>query len=200
MNPNNRTKLEISVKTVEKKEDRIVSPFSHTLGFIRWNSAFVNRIPLMERYRPFFYELHYSIPNYTPKLNLTVDGLVSISFPYKMVSETMTIILKEHPEINGILFFHFDAWINPFKFHDMNFDNIWFLDGPLPPLPRGTFRLWINPKDIYLTVIQQMQDQYTRDQKTNKLSAAADKDWIFILTILTIAPQHGLQSKMQKLK
>ncbi|CAF1675679.1 unnamed protein product, partial [Adineta ricciae] len=129
----NRTKLEISVKTVEKKEDRIVSPFSHTLGFIRWNSAFVNRIPLMERYRPFFYELHYSIPNYTPKLNLTVDGLVSISFPYKMVSETMTIILKEHPEINGILFFHFDAWINPFKFHDMNFDNIWFLDGPLPP-------------------------------------------------------------------
>ncbi|UJR07237.1 hypothetical protein I4U23_011525 [Adineta vaga] len=129
-------RVQLLVKYIEKQveeKNQIESPFSRTLGFIRWNSPYINRISLMEKYRPFFYQLHYSIPNYTSKLNYTFDGLVSISCPYKMVSEIMTIILETYSQINGLLFFHFDAWINPFKFQDMNFENIWFLDGPLPP-------------------------------------------------------------------
>ena len=86
------------------------SPFDHTLAFIRWNSAHIQRIPLIEKYRPFFNELHYSIPLLTNKVNLTADGLIKYDFPYKMVSETMEIILNQTDlSIQGILFFHFDV-------------------------------------------------------------------------------------------
>ncbi|CAF1043753.1 unnamed protein product [Adineta ricciae] len=112
----------------------IRSPFDRTLAFIRWNSAHIQRIPLIEKYRPFFNELHYSIPSFTNQVNLTADGLIKYDFPYKMVSETMEIILNgTYSSIQGILFFHFDAWINPFKFVGMNFENIWFLDSTVPP-------------------------------------------------------------------
>ncbi|CAF4099219.1 unnamed protein product [Adineta steineri] len=112
---------------------RVKSPFYRTLGFIRWNTARLERVPLMEKYRPFFAELHYSIPNSTSKVTYTADGSVESHYIYKVISETMEIILENHPMIEGLLYFHFDAWINPFRFDNMNFNNIWFPDSALPP-------------------------------------------------------------------
>ncbi|CAF1493210.1 unnamed protein product [Adineta ricciae] len=116
-----------------KNTNKIMSPFQHTLGFIRWNSLHPERIPVMEKYRPFFAELHYSMPNYTLKTNLTADGWAPYKDVYKVVGDTMNIILRQYPNIKGLLYFHFDAWLHPFRFDDMNFRKIWFPDSMTPP-------------------------------------------------------------------
>ncbi|CAF1386675.1 unnamed protein product [Adineta steineri] len=123
----------IKVNLTDVKEVKIKSPFYRTLGFIRWNAARLERIPVMEKYRPFFAELHYSIPGHAPKVTYTADGSGDSFYIYKEVSDTMEIILKDHPMIEGLLYFHFDAWINPFRFDNMNFNHIWFPDSALPP-------------------------------------------------------------------
>jgi hypothetical protein len=86
-----------------------MSPFQHTLGFIRWNTARLERIATMEKYRPFFANLHYSMPNYTSQLNYTADGWESGDYPYKTVGDTMKIILQNYSTIEGLLYFHFDV-------------------------------------------------------------------------------------------
>ncbi len=88
-----------------------LSPFSRTLAFIRWNSAHNDRIPIIEKYRPFFTNLHYSIPDSTSNLNYTVDGWKSGEFIYKAVGDTMQIILQNYSNIEGVLYFHFDVSI-----------------------------------------------------------------------------------------
>ncbi len=92
-------------------KDKIRSPFQHTLGFIRWNSARLERIPIMEKYRPFFANLHYSIPGYTSQLNYTADGWGPVEYTYKAVGDTMKIILQNYSTIEGLLYFHFDVSI-----------------------------------------------------------------------------------------
>ena len=90
-------------------KERRLSPFRNTLGFIRWNSPHNERIPLMEKYRPFFAQLHYSIPNKSSNLTLTDDGWESSTTEYKVVADTMHILLQDHPTIEGLLYFHFDV-------------------------------------------------------------------------------------------
>ena len=90
-------------------DNKIVSPFRNTLGFIRWNSPHNERIPLMEKYRPFFAQLHYSIPNKSSNLTLTGDGWGDGLTEYKAVADTMHILLQNHSTIEGLLYFHFDV-------------------------------------------------------------------------------------------
>lgn len=88
---------------------KVNSPFDRTIAFIRWNAGFRERIPLMEKYRPHFAELHFSIPGYTSQLNYTADGLIPVGQPYGVVGKTMEIILQNHSIIEGLLYFHFDV-------------------------------------------------------------------------------------------
>ncbi|UJR11839.1 hypothetical protein I4U23_016019 [Adineta vaga] len=126
-------KKQIPSKNNHVKKNETTSPFQHTLGFIRWNSLHPERIPLMEKYRPFFAELHYSMPNYTTHITLTADGWKPFKDVYKAVASTMKIILLNYSDIQGILYFHFDAWIQPLRFDDMDFRKIWFPDSVVPP-------------------------------------------------------------------
>jgi hypothetical protein len=96
----------------ESKKGKLKSPFHCTLGYIRWNSVHLERIPVMEKYRPFFYDLHYSIPRYITQLNLTGDGWENSDVSYKAVAETMQIVLEKYPTIEALLYFHFDVRIH----------------------------------------------------------------------------------------
>ncbi len=96
----------------EPEKGKLKSPFHRTLAFIRWNSAHLERIPVMEKYRPFFYELHYSIPRYMKQLNLTGDGSEDSHRIQKVVAETMEIVLQKNLTIEGLLYFHFDVRIS----------------------------------------------------------------------------------------
>jgi len=89
--------------------NQLVSPFRNTLGFIRWNSLRNERIPVMEKYRPFFAQLHYSIPTNSSNLTLTGDGWGDGLTEYKAVADTMHILLQNHSTIEGLLYFHFDV-------------------------------------------------------------------------------------------
>ncbi|KAF2839219.1 hypothetical protein M501DRAFT_772361 [Patellaria atrata CBS 101060] len=122
------------------------SPFKNTFAFIRWNSPHEERMPLMEAYQPFFHSLHYSIPHLYEHtlpnngeeedayfLNMTHDGWNIGDLPTKAVADTMQLILDDPDNgIEGMLYFHFDAWIDPFGFQNMDFDGIWFPDSPNP--------------------------------------------------------------------
>ncbi|CAF1633198.1 unnamed protein product [Adineta ricciae] len=90
------------IDVFEAQRDKTASPLHRTLGFIRCNKLQRENIPLMEKYRPFFAELHYSMPNYTAEITYTADGVISEKTPYHA------------------------AWIRPFRFDDMNPDRIWF--------------------------------------------------------------------------
>jgi len=95
----------------EIKKDQLRSPFHHTLGFIRINSPLPERIAIMEKYRPFFIDLHYSMPGYTSQLNYTADGWGDGGMPYKPVADTMNLILQNYSTTEGLLYFHFDVSI-----------------------------------------------------------------------------------------
>ncbi|UJR07104.1 hypothetical protein I4U23_011392 [Adineta vaga] len=92
--------------------DKIKSPFQQTLGFIRWNSAHRERISIMEKYRPFFADLHYSMPGYTSQLTYIADGWDRGATIYKVLGDTIQIILQNYSAIEGILYFHFDDFID----------------------------------------------------------------------------------------
>jgi len=100
---------------IDIKNDKIRSPFERTLGFIRFNAAHRERIPIVEKYRPFFADLHYSMPDYISQLNYTADGWRDSASTYKALGETMKIILQNYSIIEGILYFHFDVSIHKTK-------------------------------------------------------------------------------------
>jgi hypothetical protein len=99
-------------KLIDINNDKIRSPFQRTLGFIRFNAAHRERIPIIDKYRPFFADLHYSMPGYTSQLNYTADGWQDGPSTYKVLGDTMKIILQNYSIIEGILYFHFDVSIH----------------------------------------------------------------------------------------
>jgi hypothetical protein len=96
----------------------IKSPFENTMAFIRWNAYRPERIPLLQKYTPFFNTVHLSLPDYIrdPKLdhsyfNSTHDSHRDGAIIYVQVAKTMQRILDASPEshesnITGILYFH----------------------------------------------------------------------------------------------
>ncbi|KAK3078881.1 hypothetical protein LTS18_006379 [Coniosporium uncinatum] len=111
------------------------SPFRNTYAFIRINFDNPERPPVLRQgYEPFFHTTHISMPNAHSQpsewVNLTDDAYHDSHYPYKPLADTMSLILEsEDPhqqEVEGILFFHFDAWVFPMRFADMDFDQAWF--------------------------------------------------------------------------
>ncbi|KAF6828901.1 cmp-sialic acid transporter [Colletotrichum plurivorum] len=112
-------------------EDKIVSPFKNTMAMIRWNSARPERIPMLQKYAPFFHTVHISMPGMfkdeDPEFhNITHDQFPGTFTVYKQVARTMKVILDTQPEIDGLMYYHFDAWIDPLGWTGMNPYNIHF--------------------------------------------------------------------------
>jgi hypothetical protein len=118
----------------------IESPFRNTMAYIRWNSKHEERISLIkDGYEPFFHTMHYSMPQILGRgnenfVNMTHDAWEDGYWGYQAVKNTMKVILKQTTEadIDGIMFFHFDVWLDPLGFADMDFDKIWFPDSEDP--------------------------------------------------------------------
>ncbi|PHH60340.1 hypothetical protein CDD81_1825 [Ophiocordyceps australis] len=107
-----------------------VSPFAHSLAMVRWNSARAQRIPLLAKYEPFFDTLHLSMPGLVPDhdagfYNWTHDQFVQIELVYMQVADMMTLALAEKPHIDGLLFFHFDAWVDPLAWPPSQQQHMW---------------------------------------------------------------------------
>jgi hypothetical protein len=123
--------------STEKSVQLLESPFKNSLAYVRWASERPERMPLLRKYAPFFRELHFSMPGYAkdkPRdfVNLTHDSYESpdVLF-YKPLAETMQLLLdapagSPEAEIDGILNFHFDAWIDPINFAGENINLIWY--------------------------------------------------------------------------
>jgi hypothetical protein len=88
------------------------------MAFIRWNAYHPERIPLLQKYTPFFNTVHLSIPDYIRDPNLTHtyfnsthDSYRDGTLIYVQVAKTMQRILDASPEtqesnITGLLYFH----------------------------------------------------------------------------------------------
>ncbi|KAF2101117.1 hypothetical protein NA57DRAFT_74705 [Rhizodiscina lignyota] len=122
------------------------------------SDAHPERIPLLMQYEPFFHTIHISHPNNVVDsgeqyfLNITHDNYWSFWTGYQGVANLMASILNSSSEgpieathdghsgpegfvgdrhvqnITGVWFMHFDAWVDPMKFFDMDFTRIWVLD------------------------------------------------------------------------
>ncbi|KHO00247.1 Nucleotide-sugar transporter [Metarhizium album ARSEF 1941] len=108
------------------------SPFEKTLGFVLWNEARPERIPHVMKYQPFFHSLHISMPNQTaPRQGLNHESLgqdaATITFTiYRQVALTMQVILDSQPDVSGLFYFHFDSWIDPLAWSDINLEQLHF--------------------------------------------------------------------------
>jgi hypothetical protein len=113
--------------------DVLESPMKDTLAMIRWNSPFPERVPLLMKYAPFFHTIHLSLPGSMPgqpwdAYNLTYDqypenGTFTI---YMQVAAMMQLVLDTEPDIKGLMYFHFDAWVNPLAWAGADPNTIWF--------------------------------------------------------------------------
>ncbi|RCI17269.1 hypothetical protein L249_3151, partial [Ophiocordyceps polyrhachis-furcata BCC 54312] len=122
----------------ESKDDEVVSPFHDVLAMVRWNSAHPERVPQIIKYEPFFDTVHISMPGMMPDqpetfYNWTHDQFRGTFTIYLQVAKTMQMALAEKPHIKGLMYFHFDAWLDPLAWGDTNWDNIWIANGSTPP-------------------------------------------------------------------
>ncbi|KID96988.1 UDP-galactose transporter, partial [Metarhizium majus ARSEF 297] len=110
----------------------VTSPFEKTLAFVRWNGEHPERIPHVMKYKPFFHTMHISMPDETAPgqgLNQTslTEDVAKITFTiYRQVALTLQVILDTQPDITGLFYFHFDTWIDPLAWSDMNLENFYF--------------------------------------------------------------------------
>jgi hypothetical protein len=118
----------------------IDSPFKNTMAYIRWNSHHPERLPLITLgYTSFFDTVHISMPPLNSSSNTNIQNLTYDEFRdsytiYHSVRDTMSRIL-ENPNmenIDGLMFYHFDVWIDPLRFAEMDRNKIWFPNSPDP--------------------------------------------------------------------
>nr|XP_036582408.1 UDP-galactose transporter [Colletotrichum truncatum]KAF6791112.1 UDP-galactose transporter [Colletotrichum truncatum] len=107
------------------------SPFSNTLAMVRWNAKRMERVPLLLKYKPFFHTVHISMPDMMDDKPKDYHNLTHSQYPhhetiYMQVAHTMKLILEEKPEIEGLMYFHFDSWIDPMAWVDENRKSIWY--------------------------------------------------------------------------
>jgi hypothetical protein len=85
------------------------------MGFIRWNHPLAERLPLLQKYEPFFHTTHYSMPlpeeQDSEVHNLTHDAYQNPLVTYTQIARTMQYILDQPldssaAEITGIFYFH----------------------------------------------------------------------------------------------
>lgn len=76
--------------------------------------------------------------------NITHDYWNNGEMPYPPVTATVQLLLDDpdSADIEGILWYHFDTWIEPLSFTGMDFEKIWQLDSNDGP----PFQCMTNPK------------------------------------------------------
>jgi len=122
------------------KVPTLQSPLRNAMAYVRWNQHFPERIPTIMEYAPFFADMHISMPKLEHTSadglfnNLTVDNYEDNMRIYSSVAETMQNILdapsnSSAATMTGLMYFHFDAWVDPMGFSSENVDKIWFPDG-----------------------------------------------------------------------
>lgn len=93
----------------------VQSPFSSTVAFIRLNAYRPERLELLDKYKPFFHDVHYSMPEITVGgpdfVNTSFDDWEDQLVMYLPVAHAMQHILdqsQDSPEsgIKGIMYFH----------------------------------------------------------------------------------------------
>ncbi|KAK2043918.1 hypothetical protein LZ31DRAFT_576168 [Colletotrichum somersetense] len=152
------------------------SPFSNTLAMIRWNSKRTERLPLLMKYEPFFHTVHVSMPDVMEDKPAAYHNLTHSQYPdhetvYMQVARTMKLVLDEQPEIEGLLYFHFDSWIDPMAWVDMNRESIWF---PTTHNTRVTKGTEYGPRYMCLTDPQMYPDWWRWKLKLNEAAVAAN--------------------------
>ncbi|KAM4055037.1 nucleotide-sugar transporter [Hirsutella rhossiliensis] len=110
------------------------SPFRNVLAMVRWNTPYPERIPRIMEYQPFFDTVHISVPDMMPEqppehYNWTHDQFPTTNLIYRQVANMMKLVLAGRPDIKGLMYFHFDAWLDPLGWNDTDFDNMWFTYG-----------------------------------------------------------------------
>ncbi|OLN87996.1 hypothetical protein CCHL11_00259 [Colletotrichum chlorophyti] len=111
--------------------DLSASPFSNTLAMIRWNAKRMERVPMLMKYQHFFHTVHISMPEMMDDKAEDYHNLTHSQYPhhqsiYMQVAHTMKLILDTEPEIEGLMYFHFDSWIDPMSWVDENRQSIWY--------------------------------------------------------------------------
>ncbi|PNS19648.1 UDP-galactose transporter [Sphaceloma murrayae] len=134
----------------------VESPLKDSLAFVRWNAPHPERIPTIMKYKPYFADIHISMPDYLRQTNrsectspfdqqcgmdlfndIHADNYGGTMQIYTSVARTMQLILdapdnSSVSKMNGLFYFHFDAWIDPMGFSTENIEKIWFPDGENP--------------------------------------------------------------------
>ncbi|PHH81140.1 hypothetical protein CDD82_1283 [Ophiocordyceps australis] len=112
------------------QEQRVTTPFHDVLAMVRWNSAYLERIPNIRKYDPFFDTVHISIPDKDastePAHSWSEDNYADTFTIYHQVSRMMQMVLTSKPDIKGLMYYHFDSWLDPFGFNDTDWNNMWF--------------------------------------------------------------------------
>jgi hypothetical protein len=114
------------------------SPFKNVVASIRINHDLPERIPtLREGYEPFFHTVHISMPhgNEDPtQTNYTRDFWNNGEMPYPPVVDLVQFLVEDpgSADIEGLIWYHFDSWIEPLSFGGMDFEKLWVLDGSDP--------------------------------------------------------------------
>ena len=104
------------------------------MAFIRINHNLPDRIETMtEGYSPYFHTLHFSMPSDGHNVsegNATRDYWGDPQIVYPPVIKTVQELIDDpaYADVEGLLYYHFDSWIEPLGFHDMDFEKIWVLD------------------------------------------------------------------------
>ncbi|KAK1984450.1 hypothetical protein LZ30DRAFT_711481 [Colletotrichum cereale] len=152
------------------------SPLSNTLAMIRWNSKRTERVPLLMKYAPFFHTVHVSMPGVMEDKPAEYHNLTHSQYPfhetvYMQVARTMKLVLDSQPEIQGLMYFHFDSWIDPMAWVDANRESIWFPTTQNTRLVSGNE---YGPRYMCMTDPQAYPDWWRWSLKLNEATVAVN--------------------------
>ncbi|GAA94910.1 uncharacterized protein L969DRAFT_96364 [Mixia osmundae IAM 14324] len=101
--------------------------FNTTVAIVRYGIQHgPERAGYMDLYRPFFQSMHisYSDPP-TGEITPEVDHIGWRSGAHLVSAGLASLLLRQNSSATGVLYFHFDAWIDPLRFTDMPLDKFW---------------------------------------------------------------------------
>lgn len=190
--------LKSRLKTVKDLVRSKQASLATTGGFVRYNSERLNRIESLNRYAPFFHSIHHSMPRIKDgrdapylqgQMSLTEDNYVDAYTIYRGVADYMLLLLNDYPEVTGMFYFHFDAWLDPAGFSGMNYSNIWF---PKKQTRTGASSLVIDDSGpIYGCYMYDEEKQQGPDDR---------KKWPYYWWLFKMGWHHGVLDSVGDLK